>query len=108
MKWNQNIGSPVSSSYAVSNAPNMIAVHIDTGEPTVEEKAKLLIAALDLGSPPILTTTSHIASVNNTIPWLVPNPNKKIVQISRRSIAAICGTPSSEICTHSKSLYDYV
>ena len=64
------------------------------GEPTVEEKAKLLVAALDLGSPLALTTYT-IASVNYTIPL---NLNKSI-SISRRSIAAICGTPSSEICT---------
>ena len=68
------------------------------GEPTVEEKAKLLAAALDLGSPlTTITSTYTIASVNDTIPL---NHKKFLnVSISRRSIAAICGTPSSEICT---------
>ena len=59
-----------------------------TGEPTVEEKAKLLIEALKLGSPSTL-----YSNISTPLP------------ISRRSISAICGTPSCEICHSSKCQY---
>ena len=60
----------------------------NTGEPTLEEKAKLLIAALDLGSSQADTESAF--KILNFV-----NPN---TSISRRSIPAICGTPSTEIC----------
>ena len=52
-----------------------------TGEPTLEEQAELLIAALDMAIP--------------------PTPESR--RISRRSIPDIChGTPSTEICPESE------
>ena len=62
------------------------------GEPTPDEQAKLFIAALDLGSATALPGQPGQ-------PRIINATNSRI---SRRSIAAICGTPSSEICPHSK------
>ena len=68
-------------------------MYITTGEPTVQEKAKLLIAALDLGSSPI-----------SFIPGkpIILHHNISVSRISRRDISAICGKPSSDIYTQSK------
>ena len=71
------------------------------GEPTMEQKAKLLIAALDLGSP-ALDLTSVTASITS---YIIVNTTNTTSPISRRSIPAICGTPSSEICKQSKYVY---
>ena len=59
------------------------------GEPTVDEQAKLFTAVLDLGSARGLA--GRIGNISN--------PTSRI---SPRSITAICGTPSTKICTHSK------
>ena len=59
------------------------------GEPTLDEQAKLFVAALDLGSVSALGPPS-------------PRIINATTRISRRSIAAICGTPSTKICSHSK------
>ena len=60
------------------------------GEPTVDEQAKLFTAVLDLKS----AFRGHASRVIN-----ISNPTSRI---SRQSITAICGTPSTKICTHSK------
>ena len=70
----------------------------NTGEPTLEEQAQLLIAALDLGSLPV----SAINAGRVQLPNIPPTSTRNISRISRRSISAICGTPSTEICTTSK------
>ena len=59
------------------------------GEPTLDEQAKLFVAALDLGSASALGTPS-------------PRVLNATTRISRRSITAICGTPSTKICSHSE------
>ena len=63
---------------------------INIGEPTVDEQAKLFAAVLDLGS----AFRGHAGRIGN-----ISNPTSRI---SRRSINAICETPSTKICSHSK------
>ena len=72
-----------------------LMVYTLIGEPTPDEQAKLFIAALDLGSATALPGQPGQPGQ----PRIINATNSRI---SRRSIAAICGTPSSEICPHSK------
>ena len=59
----------------------------------MKEKAKLLIAALDLGSPTFNSVSPKYILYTNVSTPSIPR---------RRSITAICGTPSEEICHSSK------
>ena len=61
------------------------------GEPTLDEQAELFAAVLDLGSAFALGPPS-------------PRVINATTRISRRNIAAICGKPSTKICSHSKYL----
>ena len=87
MKWKNKTTLPVSSHVIPTVLYSSWHIRTLTGEPTLDEQAKLLIAALDLGSA-IGSPGYRIINVSNTTS-----------RISRRSIAAICGTPSSEICS---------
>ena len=89
-KLKQNIEQPVSIySYVMTVMQVTSCICNTAGEPTLEEKAKLLAEALNPASPlpTPKTTQKHL---NTTI------------HLSRRSITAICGTPSRDICTQSK------
>ena len=67
-------------------------MHFITGEPTLAQQAALLIAALDLGSVSYSVPKS-------SQPRVFSNATNRI---SRRSITAICGSPSTQICTQSE------
>ena len=73
----------------------------NAGEPTPEEQAQLLVAALDLGSLPVSGPITDLGP-QPIIPPTTPTIHANISRISRRSIPAICGTPSMEICTQSE------
>ena len=102
----QIVGLPVSNYIASTYYTDMhsmvrtyvcMYICINTGEPTLEEQAQLLIAALDLGSLPVSVPNAGLPNIPSTLTIA-----RNISHISRRSISAICGTPSTEICTPSK------
>ena len=81
-----------------------IRICINTGEPTPEEQAQLLIAALDLGSLPVPGSITD-RGPQPIIPPTFTTVSRNISRISRRSISTICKTPSTEICTPSEWQY---
>ena len=78
------------------------------GEPTLREQTRLFIEALNLGSPtaavqpqqPItIARTNNIKYSMRTRVHSVNQTVLKVTPVSRRSIEAICDSPSEEICT---------
>jgi len=85
------------------------------GEPTLQEQAKILIETLDLGSSvpiPLIGITfpdysPNIRIAGNSISVSASGKSLPIANLnptnrSRRSIHAVCGSPSIEICPRGK------
>ena len=80
------------------------------GEPTLQEQAKLFIEALDLGSSTYQTINlnngDQSEGVTADFNGVVPRTDGIVVPLNRssRSISAICGSPSTEICPRGKQI----